>query len=667
MKKQFLFLLIIVIANSTRAQCYELMWSDEFDYTGYPDPTYWTPETGGDGFGNNELQYYTANDLDNASVDTGYLTITAIEENFGGRNYTSARLITRNKYEFMYGKVEARIRTPYGQGIWPAFWLLGENISEVGWPACGEIDILELVGGNDSDDDVHGTLHWDNNGDHASYGSSYSLESGIFADDFHLFSVEWSPTTIRWYVDGIQYHVISITGDELSEFHNDFFILLNVAVGGNWPGSPDGTTVFPQTMDVDYVRVYKKAADVSDLEINGDEMISPGAVGAEYELPYSTELTYQWQAPVGAEIVDGQGTEKITLNWGCDTDTLRCIITGDCENYTIKKVISTRDTIRGPEFIKENEEVLFIAPAMNGTDYLWSVPGDASIVSGINNDTLTVDWGSTFEPVALELSGTCGSRSVQFEPVRFGQYPYPEIDQPHRIPGSIRSVDFDYGGEGLAYHDASSANEGSGPRQDTRVDTEYNDNGNPNVGWIIDNEWLKYTVRVDKPSWYKLSLRVATDNARGGPFSVLFNDEVVVDEITVEQTGGWDQFTTITAGTFYLTESDTLLKIMFDNGGFNLGNLTFTTGREPVSLRDQMPGQVKVFPVPARESVAVSGLSEATQICLINLNGRVLRQYGQIETGERISLDLSRMESGMYLLRMTGSSGTVSFCKVVKN
>lgn len=233
-----------------------LVWSEEFDYTGLPDASIWNMETGGGGWGNNELQNYTDRE-DNASVNDGYLTITAKEESYGGRDYTSARITTQNKFDFQYGKIEARIKLPYGQGIWPAFWMLGTNISSVGWPSCGEIDIMELVGGTNRDNVSHSTIHWDNAGQHASYGESYTLPNGIFADDFHVFSVEWDAQSIRGFVDGTQYFVADITPSGLSEFHEDYFIILNLAVGGNWPGSPDANTVFPQTMQVDYIRVYK--------------------------------------------------------------------------------------------------------------------------------------------------------------------------------------------------------------------------------------------------------------------------------------------------------------------------------------------------------------------------------------------------------------------------
>ncbi len=247
MKNKFNIIALLVATVTTgvnaQAQCYELLWAEEFSYSGYPDSSIWSAEEGGGGWGNNELQYYTVNDTDNAIVENGVLTITARKETIQNNNYSSARLITQGKFNVQYGRIEARMKLPYGQGIWPAFWMLGENFNEVGWPACGEIDIMELVGGEGRDNTVHGTVHWENNGSHAEFGSSYTLSSGIFADDFHTFSIEWTETEIRWFVDDIQYHVISTTPSELSEFRNKFFLILNVAVGGNWPGAPNASTV----------------------------------------------------------------------------------------------------------------------------------------------------------------------------------------------------------------------------------------------------------------------------------------------------------------------------------------------------------------------------------------------------------------------------------------
>jgi beta-glucanase (GH16 family) len=232
-----------------------LAWQDEFsgDVLNTAD---WTYETGAGGWGNNELQYYRS---ENTTIADGYLTITAKQESFSGSEYTSSRLITKGKKSFEYGRIDIRAMLPEGQGLWPALWMLGANFNSVGWPACGEIDIMEMVGGSGREKTVHGTLHWDNNGAHACTCDKpgYSLSSGTFADKFHVFSMIWTPTKITWYVDDVKSNEIDITPAALSEFHDPFFFIFNVAVGGNWPGAPNSGTVFPQKMVVDYVRVFQ--------------------------------------------------------------------------------------------------------------------------------------------------------------------------------------------------------------------------------------------------------------------------------------------------------------------------------------------------------------------------------------------------------------------------
>lgn len=261
----FAFFLFFLLSQVSFSQSWNLVWSDEFNGTAIND-TNWSHEIGGNGWGNNELQYYTDRDT-NSYLENGYLVIQALNENYSAWNYTSARLKSQGKRFFKYGKVLARIKLPYGKGIWPAFWMLGENFPTVGWPDCGEIDIVELVGGPDSDNKIYGTAHWENeNGQHAEYSGNYTLPSGIFADNFHLFSIIWDEEKIKWYVDNRLYHEIDITPSSLSEFHEDFFIILNVAVGGNWPGSPDSTTVFPQKMYIDYIRVFEEAPTSVDDE-----------------------------------------------------------------------------------------------------------------------------------------------------------------------------------------------------------------------------------------------------------------------------------------------------------------------------------------------------------------------------------------------------------------
>jgi beta-glucanase (GH16 family) len=250
------------------AQTWTLIWSDEFNGPSGSavDSTKWVFDIGGSGWGNNELEYYT-NSTRNASMDgNGNLVITAIKETLPRKNrcwygqcqYSSARIKTKMKFEQSYGRFEARIQVPYGQGLWPAFWMLGNNIDAVSWPNCGEIDIMENIGREPST--VHGTIHGPGYSGANGIGAAYVLPSGAFSDGFHVFAVEWEPNAIRWYVDGNLYQSrtpADLPGGAVWIFDHPFFMLLNVAVGGFWPGSPDATTTFPQRMYVDYVRVYQ--------------------------------------------------------------------------------------------------------------------------------------------------------------------------------------------------------------------------------------------------------------------------------------------------------------------------------------------------------------------------------------------------------------------------
>jgi beta-glucanase (GH16 family) len=246
-----------------------LVWSDEFngpDGTP-PDPEKWTVVTGGSGFGNNELEYYTDRPA-NIRQEKGNLVITARREAYAGpdgvsRAYTSARIQTRGLFQQKYGRMEARIKLPGGQGIWPAFWMMGNDFESVGWPVCGEIDIMENVGFEPHA--VHGSLHGPGYSGGEPLTGTYRLPGNVrFSQDFHLFAVEWEPREIRFYVDDVLFEtqtVDSIPPGKHWAFDHPFFLLLNVAVGGYWPGNPDAKTSFPVSMLVDYVRVYRFEGD----------------------------------------------------------------------------------------------------------------------------------------------------------------------------------------------------------------------------------------------------------------------------------------------------------------------------------------------------------------------------------------------------------------------
>jgi beta-glucanase (GH16 family) len=252
----------------TSYEGYQLVWSDEFD-GGALDLDSWQHElgTGWKGWGNNELQYYRAK---NTQVANGLLVIEAKAERFAGKKYTSSRIRTKGQRFFRYGRVDIRARLPSGRGLWPALWMLGETIDDVGWPACGEIDIMEMRGNDPST--VLGTAHWQGASgdisstscssediDPAQSDSMSSLKVGTFADEFHVFSIIWNESQIQWYLDGATapYHTVDVTPTPRSCFDGDFYFLFNVAVGGDFLPNPRSAAHFPQKMWVDYIRVYQ--------------------------------------------------------------------------------------------------------------------------------------------------------------------------------------------------------------------------------------------------------------------------------------------------------------------------------------------------------------------------------------------------------------------------
>ncbi|MFU8826841.1 MAG: family 16 glycosylhydrolase [Brevefilum sp.] len=232
-----------------------LIWADEFDGE-VLDPSKWVMEIGGHGWGNNEKQFYT--DLpENVRLEDGQLVIEARDEFFVRRHYTSGRIKTQGLFSFTYGRVEARMKLPYGNGIWPAFWMLGEDIDLISWPSSGEIDIMEHIGREPTR--IYGTVHGPGYSGSGGVGHFTTFPAGSLSEEFHTYAIEWEPNEIRWYVD--DKHFFTLTPEQVPGewvFDKAYFMLVNLAVGGYWPGDPDETTVFPQFLLVDYVRVYQR-------------------------------------------------------------------------------------------------------------------------------------------------------------------------------------------------------------------------------------------------------------------------------------------------------------------------------------------------------------------------------------------------------------------------
>ena len=336
------FLSVLLLCQiSIYAQCYNLVWEDEFSGTAL-DLTKWEYQVGGGGWGNSELQYYTAGD--NVMLSGGTLKIIAEEDTgnvYPANDYTSSRIRTRYMGDWRYGKMEASIKLPVGQGIWPAFWMMPSYDVYGTWPSSGEIDIMEYLGHQLTT--TYGTCHYGFSPSNKGSSGGSTTTVNPLSDAFHTFSVEWEPTQIRWYLDGVQFHVANITDPDFSTFNwpfdEHFHFILNIAVGGLWPGNPDGSTVFPQTMEVDWVRVYQT---LSDMDIQGDALVEPGTSGVAYSLPDLPGAAYSWTLPAGATIAAGQNTHQILVDWGSTSGDVAASLTTACgvENYLFAVEVS---------------------------------------------------------------------------------------------------------------------------------------------------------------------------------------------------------------------------------------------------------------------------------------------------------------------------------------
>jgi beta-glucanase (GH16 family) len=310
MKIKYFTILILFCCIRSEAQNWDLVWSDEFDDVSI-NTANWTYDIGGGGWGNSELEYYT-NRPDNAIIDTGNLLIIAKKESYSGNSYTSARMKTQGLQSFTYGKIEARMKLPVEQGLWPAFWMLGNSISQVGvgWPKCGEIDIMEHVSNTT---EIVGTMHWDNNG-HVSAGAATTCNT---ISQYHIYSIEWDADSIKWFLDGKKYYGGNIANNinSTEELHAPAFIILNLAVGGGWPGNPNGTTPFPDTMYVDYVRVYQLTTGIGS---DGSGHIPDHfALSQNYPNPFNPSTTISFDLPkksfVSLKVFDMIGREIATI------------------------------------------------------------------------------------------------------------------------------------------------------------------------------------------------------------------------------------------------------------------------------------------------------------------------------------------------------------------
>ena len=350
---RLLLLLLGFLTFELSGQCPALVWSDEFDGETL-DQSKWSFQTGDGcafnicGWGNQELQSYTTG---NHQVSEGTLKITARRENAGSANYTSTRIRTKDKYEFIYGRVEARMKMPAGQGFWPAFWLLPTDEAYGGWPRSGEIDVMESLGQEIST--VHGTIHFGNSPTFKSSAtSSFTLSEGNFTDEFHVFAMEWDLNSFRWYVDGYLY--ATKTRSDLGAFRwpfdQKFHFLLNLAVGGTWPGSPNSSTPFPSTFEIDYIRVYDQTRQP---HLSGPQVVSYQAKGITYQIDnLRSDATIRWTIPPDAIQTDSTQS-SITLDWNTSGGQVMAEVTDSCSTRSYSLIVTVEPPFQ-TDLILEN-------------------------------------------------------------------------------------------------------------------------------------------------------------------------------------------------------------------------------------------------------------------------------------------------------------------------
>ena len=659
----------LVMDTGARAQQL-LIWQDEFDGHGHVDSTRWSYEVGGHGWGNEELQFYTQQRLKNARQENGRLIIEAHKESYQGSEYTSARLTSKNKGDWVHGRMEIRAKLPEGEGTWPAIWMLPTEwiYGDGGWPDNGEIDIMEHVGYDPGV--IHGTIHTDAYNHMEGTQRSDTIEVPDVTEAFHLYAIEWTSSAIKWYVDDQLYFTYENDGSgwETWPFDHPFHMLLNIAIGGTW-GGVEGVdnTIFPVSMEVDYVRVYQTPNQIEKF-IEGPSQVAPRQQRVVFSSKVKNASSYEWQVPDGARIVGGAGEQEIIVDWGCRQGEVGCTIHAEGSVYEdTHQVEVVEPRISGSLFYSASDDPLFFSvEQMSQTTYQWYLPEGADLLAGEGTDSVEVDWPRRADSLQVEVSNSCGSYTLHHQvwsPDR--QYPYPDPAYMRILPDTIDPTHYDYGGEGVAYHDRNATNEGQGIRQDEGVDTQMNDQGHGSIGWINEDEWVEYSFQVEQETSVKVILRMASEVQTNGAVDVLINGEKVLSSLKAENTGGWNRFEDFESSSITLSPTDSVLRLEFHGSNFNLGDIIISQVETGVSDGGNRLS-FQTFPNPAGSFLNLSSSENIVEAEVYDLAGRYIDKVALEDSHHTHRLSLAGLPPGMYLVKVmfkNGESRTGKFLK----
>lgn len=601
---------ILLTTYISKAQDYQLVWSDEFETQIGPD---WVFDIGRgvDGWGNHELQYYRQ---ENASIENGQLVITAKKENYGGANYTSAKLKTQGKASWKYGKIEARIKLPSFMGSWPAFWMLSDKIGTISWPYSGEIDIMEHV---NVEDKTHGTIHWaDENNHKAEYGGSTTID----VTQYHTYGVEWDETAIRWYVDGNQFFTADIANNVNSthEFHEKFFAILNMAIGGTWPGYVINDNALPAKMYVDYVRVYQKTENLSITNKSGTFYlknrhsgkylaVENNGTSSGDRLVQSNHITNQTQKFVFSHI--GDGVYQINN-----------------KNSALALSVENQSSANGASVIQANYN------NANHQKFALQITNDGFYkLKNINSQKI----------VEVNNFGTNDGDYIQLW----------EDDNQYSGQWILESTgDLFIEAENFTYTDGGFT-----------VENTTDIGGGKHVNNINTGSWMAYenAVTIIQSGNYKIEYRISSNTGGGTISSDLNGGDIVLGTVNVPNTNGNQNWTTIshevalTAGTYNFG-------IFASQGGWNI-NWIRITAIEDITTSLQTTTYMKnvcLLPNPASNYIQITDADK-----LLNGNLTIYNTSGNKESEQKFTentINIENLKPGMYFLIIENGQNRVS-------